>query len=235
MTLQFVEYKQITTPALYFLLVPQSTDTESIMSSMAIYTSELDPPPPYEELATTASIEDNNDAATSNEDKCHVSNEWNPVSRGRDRWLYYRKTPLSTGFWFKSILDMPSMVSAAACDKLAKIDFGISRHLKDSEPDCVFTCHLLPRTPTIQKHVIGNLCANIARVARSHRGNLEEYCECTFKDLRDGVKCHKGGRWAYRLSHWHAAWVVRRWMRRHDNMCRCGCFDTYLTNSGLPL
>jgi hypothetical protein len=202
---------------------------------MAIYTSELDPPPPYEELATTASIEDNEDAATSNEDKSHVSDKWDASSYVGGRWVYHQKSSLSTGFWYKSFLIIPSMATSATWDELAKIRYGISRSQKDTEPDCFFTCHLLPRTPTIEKIAIGNLCAHIANLARCHRGNLEEYCECTFKDLRDGAKCHKGGSWIFGLWSWFQAWMVRRWMRRHDNMCRCGCFDTYLTNSGLPL
>jgi hypothetical protein len=96
------------------------------------------------------------------------------------------------------------------------------------EPDCNFTCYLQPRSSTTSKHRIAGLCWNITRLARAHRGSPSEYCECTFRDLRDGVKCEKGGRWYCRLHTWLAAKQVRRWMRWHDEWCRCSCFDTYL-------
>jgi hypothetical protein len=182
------------------------------MSSMTSNASELDPPPPYEQ---TASTQTNTDATTSNRDERYFPCSTGLVSHGLNGWSHYKYYTFND---------------------LHQISFGMSKYRKDTdEPDCNFTCNLQPRSSTTSKHRIASLCWNITRMARDHRGSPSEYCECTFKDLRDGVKCEKGGRWYCRLYTWAAAKQVRRWMRWHDEWCRCSCFDTYLTNNGLPL
>jgi hypothetical protein len=204
------------------------------MSSTTSSSSEFDPPPPYEQFATPVNTQINTGLGTPDKDECYIPNETGLVSHGRDGWLHYKMSPLSsfnTRFWMKYI-------RSTSFGELIQMHFGISRYRKDTdEPDCYFTCNLQPRTCTytIDKNDIANLCSNIARLARIHRGSLPEYCECTFNDLRDGVRCDKGDRWVYRLYNWLAAWQVARLMRKHDEMCRCMCFDTYLTNSGLSL
>jgi hypothetical protein len=191
------------------------------------------PPPPYEYLATTVNTQTNTNAATPDIDERYIPYGTGLVSHGRDGWLHYKMSFLSsdsTGFWMKDT------VGITPVKHLIQISFGISRSRQDTnEPDCYFTCKLQPRKSTISRDRIANLCANIARLTRIHRGSLPEYCECTFNDLRDGARCVKGGRWAYRLYNWLAALQVGRLMRKHDEMCRCMCFDTPLTNSGLPL
>jgi hypothetical protein len=196
------------------------------MSSTTSNPSELDPPPPYEQ---TASTQTNTDATTPNRDERYFPCSTGLVSHGLNGWPHYKHCPLCTGFWVKKTKDTPF-------NDLLQISFGLSRYRKDTdEPDCNFTCYLQPRSSTTSKHRIAGLCWNITRLARTHRGSPSEYCECRFKDLRDGVKCEKGGRWYCRLYTWAAAKQVRRWMRWHDEWCRCSCFDTYLTTSGLSL
>lgn len=184
------------------------------MSRTASDPSELDHPPPYEQIC----------------------DDWNPLSVGRDGWLYLRYTPDSTiGFWSKTIRINPSILSGSFND-IALVHCGISRYGDEGgEPDCTFTCGLLPRTSTIQKEDIARLCGWIAWGARKHRGLDEEYCECTFRDLRDGTKCDKGGFWLLRFLDRFAAWKVKGWMKQHDEICGCNCFDTSISGSGLPL
>lgn len=180
------------------------------MSRTFTNSSKCDPPPSYEQI-------------------------WDEsISFGRNGWRYLQRTPLSTGFWAKNIRSDPSVYPASYND-VAGIQCGISRYgVEAGEPDSTFTCGLLPRTSTIEKLDIANLCGRIAWEAREHRGLDPEYCECTFQDLRRGVRCYKGGRWECKLMDRFAAWQVRRHMKRHDGMCGCNCFDTPTSSSGLP-
>jgi len=181
------------------------------MSQTATNPSELDPPPPYERI-------------------------WDEsISVGRNGWLYIKETPMDTGFWTKNVSSDPSARPASYND-IARIQCGISRYgVETGEPECIFMCSLLPRTSKIQKESIANLCGGIAWGARTHRGLSPEYCECTFQDLRRGVRCDKGGRWFFRFLDRFMAWKVRRWMERHDKICGCNCFDTPVSSGGLPL
>ncbi|KEQ78014.1 hypothetical protein M436DRAFT_59955 [Aureobasidium namibiae CBS 147.97] len=185
------------------------------MSRMAFDPSEVDrPPPPYEQIC----------------------NDWNPLVVGKDGWLYTKDTAQSTtGFWCKTIRNDPTKLSRSFND-IILLHCGISEYGEEGgEPDCTFTCGLLPRNSTIDKQSIANLCGGIAWGARTHRGLDLEYCECTFQDLRRGVRCDKGGRWFYRFLDRFMAWKVRRWMERHDKLCGCNCFDTPVSSGDLPL
>jgi hypothetical protein len=174
------------------------------MSSTTSKSTDPDPPPYYEQLATTVNTQINTDLGTPDRDKRYISNETSLLSHGRDGWLHYKMSPLSSfnsRFWMKYI-------RSTSFGELIQMHFGISRYRKDTdEPDCYFTCNLQPRTCTIGKNDIANLCSNIARLARIHRGSFPEYCECTFNDLRDGVRCDKGGHPNYEYYPPNSYWV----------------------------
>lgn len=205
------------------------------MSCITNDASDFDSPPPYEQLVTTASTNTKTGTAILTEDEHHISNRTNPSSLRKAEWSYYQHPPNSNGFWIKAIRDAPSL-RLPSPSELVQIHFGISRRREDTNgPDCFFTCNLLPRTSTTRVTEIANVCAKIARATRGHRGWAPNYCECTFRDLRDGVRCGKGGQWHYRLLYSTSAWKARRWMRQHDELCCCMCFDTHLPGSGSPL
>jgi len=177
------------------------------MSRMAFDPTEVDrPPPPYEKIC----------------------NEWNPLVAGQDGWLYTKDTPQSTiGFWCKTIR-IDRTKHPRSFNDIVNLHCGISEHAEEGgEPDCTFTCGLLPRNPTINKQDIATLCGGIAWTARRHRSFGLEYCQCTFRDLRDGVKCDKGF-WVLGLIDRFVCWKLRGFMRKHDEMCGCECFDTPL-------
>lgn len=76
-----------------------------------------------------------------------ICDEWNPLSVGRDGWLYTKREPHSwTGFWSKTIGKDPSIRSASLND-IILAHCGISKYGQEGgEPDCTFTCGPLPRT-----------------------------------------------------------------------------------------
>lgn len=137
--------------------------------------------------------------------------------------------PSPTGhFWSKSIRDPIS-------SSLLQIHCGISKSQRDPNgPDCFFNCNLLPRKAYIAQEDIALLCIKIARRAREHRAYSQEYCDCTFSDLKMGENCNKGGRWLFKFFGWVDALLVRWYMRQHDELCSCQCFDIHVLNSELP-
>jgi hypothetical protein len=174
---------------------------------------DLDPPPRYNETIS-------NDYHTLPPNRRHS----HPDSIG---WKHIEHPSPTGHFWPKSVRDPIS-------SSLLQVHYGISKSQRDPNgPDCFFNCNLLPRTPDISKENIAIMCIKIARRAREHRAYSKEYCDCTFLDLRKG-ECEKGGRWAFRLFGWVDALLVRWYMRQHDSLCTCQCFDVRVLDSELP-
>ncbi|KEQ61653.1 uncharacterized protein M437DRAFT_51718 [Aureobasidium melanogenum CBS 110374] len=143
-------------------------------------------------------------------------------------WKHFEHPSPTGHFWSKSVRDANS-------SSPLQIHYGISKRQRDPNgPNCFFNCNLLPRTSDISKEDIAILCCSVASFARGHRGSSQGYCNCTFLDLKQGNKCVKSGRWAFRLLCWVDAMLVRRYVRQHDSLCSCRCFDVRVLGSDLP-
>ncbi|CAD0106116.1 unnamed protein product [Aureobasidium uvarum] len=201
------------------------------MSSTPTNSQDFDPPPPYSATTTNPSTSNatitNTTAATPSS---HMTTQPAiPEYLISSQWQHLNKH-IPNHYWIKITRDVASAT-------LTQVHCGISRYQDDIEgPDCFFTCDLQPRTPDTSKFELIVLCAHIARNARGHRGWPKEYCGCNFGDIKQGVSCNKDGAcWVDRALQWFDAWLVRRWMRQHDGLCCCRCFNVENLSCELPL
>jgi hypothetical protein len=106
--------------------------------------------------------------------------------------------------------------------------YGVSERPNDDGPEFFFTCKMKPRKGKSEQD-IRKVCKRIASAMRAHRstgrGDYHK-CTCDFKTWR-----RRGGSGGCHVK-WYSlgARILRSsvdiWMRNHDLLCSCGCFDT---------
>ncbi|THW85198.1 hypothetical protein D6D15_08236 [Aureobasidium pullulans] len=94
----------------------------------------------------------------------------------------------------------------------------------DEQPTTTFTCNLIPRDRSIEIQEIADLCLAIASALVLHH---EEYkCRCDFDVLCRGKTTQQTRRLCYAAK--FTAEDVRVRMEKHNQLCRCECFDNML-------
>ena len=127
-----------------------------------------------------------------------------------DVWRYFARN-----LWLRRGRDVAAGTRYFAC--------GVSND-GDEQPTTTFTCNLIPRDRSIEIEEIADLCLAIASALVLHH---EEYkCRCDFDVLCRGKTTQQTRRLCYAAK--FTAEEVRVRMEKHNQLCRCKCFDNML-------
>lgn len=102
--------------------------------------------------------------------------------------------------------------------------YGISQHATNGKPEFYFTCKNMLREGKKEKD-LRECCILIASAMREHREPSFHKCACDFRTWRQ-----RGGSGGCHVSWYHLVtrmfrYIVGGFMKRHDWLCSCGCFD----------
>jgi hypothetical protein len=196
------------------------------MRSSTQYTALLDPPPLHEKFVKVANPDVDTNTPTGNHvpDVNPSKGEWKHVlKKGNPNYEYYPPN----SYWVK--------VTRNPIDNTAtKIQLGISKHHQEKGfcdgPDAFFTCVLQPRSPKTSPKRIVNVLGRIVTASRCHRGHADEYCDCVLwdNDHKNTLHCSRkwDSIWPVRFAQWLELMFVKLWIRQHDWLCCCACFES---------
>lgn len=106
--------------------------------------------------------------------------------------------------------------------------YGINERESDGKPDIYFTCKMMPRKKGNER-AIQRCCKKATTSLKSHRSDNYHRCSCTFETLRQpGGPRRCSVRWHHLITRLTKHNVVG-YMRAHDMLCSCGCFDVSTT------